>query len=98
MLVRDLDSWDDNMLRFHIDTARCLCGMLQKVCDHSQFCLKKPKKLIVNQVGLLPKGNTEQVPFAYDLYAKTGLRNTSLSERFLKTFSQVVSIDFLGIW
>lgn len=45
-------------------------------------------------VGLLSKGNDEQVTFAYRIYKN----NIKLAPRFKQTFCKRVKIDFLGVW
>lgn len=45
-------------------------------------------------VGLLPRGNDEQVPFAYRIYKKKG----GLAKKFKDTFCKSVDIEFLGVW
>lgn len=53
---------------------------------------------IVMEVGLLTKGNVEQVNFAYKLFTRTDKEGVELAAGFKKTFSQTVNIDFLGVW
>lgn len=50
------------------------------------------------QVGLLPKDNPEQVPFAYKLYKRIDKAGNQLSAGFKQTFAQDVTIDFMGLW
>jgi len=45
-------------------------------------------------VGLLPKGNQEQVPFAYRMYKDS----STLAPSFKETFCKSVDIEFLGVW
>jgi uncharacterized protein (DUF2235 family) len=45
-------------------------------------------------VGLLPKGNIEQVPFAYRIYKN----NSDLAGNFKTTFCKSVEIEFMGVW
>ncbi|KIJ36141.1 hypothetical protein M422DRAFT_121683, partial [Sphaerobolus stellatus SS14] len=47
------------------------------------------------RVGLIHKGNEEQIPFAYELYAK---HDDTLSLNFKKTFSREVKVEFVGLW
>jgi len=51
---------------------------------------------MLTKIGLLPKDNIEQVPFAYKLF-KTS-KNETLAEGFKATFCRAVTIDFLGVW
>jgi uncharacterized protein (DUF2235 family) len=45
-------------------------------------------------VGLLPKGNREQVPLAYRIYKN----NSDLADKFKTTFCKSVNIEFMGVW
>jgi hypothetical protein len=60
---------------------------LQLTTDRERVC----------QVGLLSKDNTEQIPFAYHLYASER-EDLKLVEGFKKTFCRQVPIDFVGVW
>ncbi|KAG8925454.1 hypothetical protein FRC02_009651 [Tulasnella sp. 418] len=53
---------------------------------------------MLHKVGLLPKSNTEQIPFAYERYADMSENGNHRSEGFKKTFSKEVEIDFIGVW
>lgn len=50
------------------------------------------------QVGLLPRDNQEQVPFAYKMYKNEGAANDKLAAGFKQTFCQDVCVEFLGVW
>ncbi|KAJ3806444.1 hypothetical protein F5876DRAFT_50024 [Lentinula aff. lateritia] len=50
------------------------------------------------KVGLLPRGNQEQIVFAYKLYTRTDDAGIELSAGFKKTYCQPVEIEFLGVW
>ena len=51
-----------------------------------------------DQIGLLPRDNDEQVPFAYSLYKRTDKAGLELAAGFKQTFCAPVPIDFLGVW
>ncbi|KAN0138084.1 Uncharacterized alpha/beta hydrolase domain (DUF2235) domain containing protein [Lactarius tabidus] len=51
---------------------------------------------MLHKIGLLPKDNVEQVPFAYKLFKAA--KNETLAEGFKATFCRAVKIDFLGVW
>lgn len=53
---------------------------------------------MLHKVGLLPPGNTEQIPFAYQMYKRTDLAGFQQSAGFKKTFSREVKIEFMGVW
>lgn len=55
-------------------------------------------RYLLEQIGLLPKDNPEQVPFAYKLFKKTDAKNVDLAQGFKETFCRDVSIDFVGVW
>ncbi|KAJ3754777.1 hypothetical protein EV360DRAFT_96434 [Lentinula raphanica] len=50
------------------------------------------------KVGLLPRDNQEQIPFAYKLYTRTDAAGIKLSAGFKQTYCQPVQIEFLGVW
>ena len=52
----------------------------------------------LSQVGLLPAGNRQQVPFAYKMYTHDDDFGWKQSEHFKRTFSVDVKVDFLGAW
>ena len=50
------------------------------------------------QIGLLPRDNPEQVPFAYKLYKQTDAESLALAAGFKQTFCRDVKIEFVGVW
>lgn len=50
------------------------------------------------KVGLLPRDNEEQVPFAYRLYASSKSTDLTLAAGFKTTFCRDVPIEFVGVW
>ncbi|KZT51456.1 hypothetical protein CALCODRAFT_521363 [Calocera cornea HHB12733] len=53
---------------------------------------------MLHKVGLLPRGNDEQVLFAFTMYMRADKQGWDESREFKKTFSNSVSIDFVGVW
>ncbi|EGO04118.1 hypothetical protein SERLA73DRAFT_47031, partial [Serpula lacrymans var. lacrymans S7.3] len=55
---------------------------------------------MIEKVGLIHKGNEEQIPFAYELYANPKRNDPStLAGRFRRTFSRKnVKVHFVGVW
>ncbi|KAF8505281.1 hypothetical protein BU17DRAFT_57961 [Hysterangium stoloniferum] len=60
---------------------------------------------MIDKVGLIYKGNEEQIPFAYELYADPKSDGTTrpqplnLAKRFKDTFSRKgVRVHFIGVW
>ena len=51
---------------------------------------------MIRRVGLLTADNFQQVPFAYELYAKKG--GSGRCKAFMDAFSVNVEIEFLGVW
>ncbi|KAF9040238.1 hypothetical protein BDZ89DRAFT_1100225 [Hymenopellis radicata] len=49
-------------------------------------------------VGLLPRCNHQQVPFAYKMYSREDEIGWTQSAEFKKAFSIDVDIEFLGVW
>ncbi|KAG9018128.1 hypothetical protein FRB90_012149 [Tulasnella sp. 427] len=53
---------------------------------------------MLHKVGLLPRSNMEQVEFAYALYESRKLEDIPKARLFKETFSQDVSVEFIGVW
>jgi len=51
-----------------------------------------------SQVGLLPKDNQAQLPFAYRMYKRTDSAGLKLCAGFKETYCQTVQIEFMGVW
>lgn len=50
------------------------------------------------KVGLLPRDNEQQIPFAYKLYKREDKDGIDLCAGFKQTFCQNVKIHFVGVW
>ncbi|KAF9653862.1 hypothetical protein BDM02DRAFT_3086688 [Thelephora ganbajun] len=50
------------------------------------------------KIGLLPRDNEEQIPFAYRLYKRTDKVGLQLAAGYKQTFCTPVTIDFVGVW
>jgi uncharacterized protein (DUF2235 family) len=53
---------------------------------------------LLHKVGLLPKDNQAQVPFAYGMYQRTDKAGVQLCAGFKQTYCQNVTIEFMGVW
>ena len=53
---------------------------------------------MIHKVGLLPKDNHQQLPFAYKMYSRTDSVGWDQSNGFKKSFSVDVPIEFVGVW
>ncbi|KAF6754906.1 hypothetical protein DFP72DRAFT_897990 [Ephemerocybe angulata] len=53
---------------------------------------------MLHKVGLLPRDNDAQMPFAYKLYQREDAAGLKLCEGFKSTNCQTVKIDFVGVW
>ncbi|KAH9891558.1 hypothetical protein C8Q73DRAFT_650292 [Cubamyces lactineus] len=53
---------------------------------------------MLHKIGLLPRDNTEQIPFAYKLYKQTDKGSLELAAGFKQTFCRSVEIEFVGVW
>ncbi|KAI0632336.1 hypothetical protein C8Q77DRAFT_1125094 [Trametes polyzona] len=53
---------------------------------------------MLHKIGLLPRDNPEQIPFAYKLYTKTDQDSLALAAGFKQTFCRTVEIEFVGVW
>ncbi|KAF5377977.1 hypothetical protein D9615_006665 [Tricholomella constricta] len=50
------------------------------------------------KVGLLPRDNEQQVPFACKLYKREDKAGLQLCAGFKQTFCQDVKVEFMGVW
>lgn len=82
-------------------TARCLAGMLHKVF-HSQCVMNRPTETLTSylhgQVGLIPKCNEAQIQYAWKHYKDVTVKGRAQAEAFKKTFSIIVTVEFIGVW
>ncbi|KAJ7701379.1 hypothetical protein B0H17DRAFT_185765 [Mycena rosella] len=53
---------------------------------------------MLHKVGLLPRDNQEQIPFAFKLYKDTSAAGIQLAAGYKQTFCQAVKVEFLGVW
>ncbi|TCD70154.1 hypothetical protein EIP91_004624 [Steccherinum ochraceum] len=53
---------------------------------------------LIHKIGLLPKDNPEQVPFAYKLFKQTDAESLKLAVGYKRTFCRDVEIEFVGVW
>ncbi|KAG2353988.1 hypothetical protein BDR07DRAFT_1431103 [Suillus spraguei] len=53
---------------------------------------------MIYKVGLLPRCNHQQVPFAYHMYSRDDEEGWRQSNGFKKAFSINVNIEFVGVW
>jgi len=53
---------------------------------------------LLYKIGVLPKDNQEQIPFAYHLYTRTDAPSLELSRGFKETFCRSVTVEFVGVW
>ncbi|KAJ7160144.1 hypothetical protein C8R46DRAFT_1223641 [Mycena filopes] len=51
-----------------------------------------------DHVGLLPRDNQEQIPFAFKMYQNTSASGIELAAGYKQTFCQTVQVDFMGVW
>lgn len=49
-------------------------------------------------MGLLPRCNHQQVPFAYKMYSTDDETGWEQSRAFKKAFSIDVDVEFVGVW
>ncbi|KAF9473886.1 hypothetical protein BDN70DRAFT_937075 [Pholiota conissans] len=53
---------------------------------------------MIHKVGLLPRDNHQQVPFAYKMYSREDEMGWRQSSAFKKAFSIDVDIELIGVW
>ena len=52
----------------------------------------------ISQVGLLPRGNRQQIPFAFTMYSREDEEGWRQSTAFKRSFSIDVSVEMVGVW
>lgn len=53
---------------------------------------------MIHKVGIIPKCNHQQVPFAYSMYTRADEVGWQQSNAFKKAFSIDANIEFVGVW
>ncbi|KAF9259355.1 hypothetical protein L218DRAFT_1003914 [Marasmius fiardii PR-910] len=53
---------------------------------------------MIHKIGLLPRSNYQQVPFAYKMYSREDEKGWKQSGWFKQAFSIDVDIELLGVW
>ncbi|KAI6136035.1 hypothetical protein F5141DRAFT_4789 [Pisolithus sp. B1] len=53
---------------------------------------------MLHKVGLLPRSNHQQVPFAYKMYSQDDGEGWKQSREFKNAFSIDVNVEFVGVW
>ena len=71
---------------------------IQGTCKRIHTLASIESNTYTSQIGLLPKDNHEQIPFAYKLYQRTDQAGLHLAAGFKQTFAQNVSVEFMGVW
>ncbi|KDR71517.1 hypothetical protein GALMADRAFT_74846 [Galerina marginata CBS 339.88] len=81
--------------------------LMQNYCAHDRICIfgfsrgaytARCLAGMIHKVGLLPTCNHQQIPFAYKMYTQADEVGWQQSNKFKKTFSIDVDIEFLGVW
>lgn len=99
----------DSMIGIHLD-AHVMSGyefLMQNYEAGDKICLfgfsrgaytARALAGMIHKVGLLPRANHQQVPFAYKMYSREDETGWKQSAAFKKAFSIDVDIYFLGVW
>jgi hypothetical protein len=53
---------------------------------------------MVHKVGILPKCNVQQIPFAYKMFVRDDDWGWDQSRAFKKAFAIDAGIEFVGVW
>ncbi|KAF6748476.1 hypothetical protein DFP72DRAFT_916052 [Ephemerocybe angulata] len=53
---------------------------------------------MLHKIGLLPKDNDAQMPFAFELFKREDEDGLNLCAGFKRTYCQDVKIEFVGVW
>ncbi|KAF5321153.1 hypothetical protein D9619_001336 [Psilocybe cf. subviscida] len=76
----------------------CLASSHSKPSQGSPVALILQDAGMLHKVGLLPAGNFQQVPFAYQMYTQDDCVGWEQSNEFKKAYCIDVPIEFLGVW
>ncbi|KAF8079272.1 hypothetical protein FPV67DRAFT_1691876 [Lyophyllum atratum] len=99
----------DSMVGIHLD-AHVMSGyefLMQNYEANDKICVfgfsrgaytARALAGMIHKVGLLPKCNHQQVPFAYKMYSREDHIGWKQSTAFKKAFSIDVDIELLGVW
>ncbi|KAF5337742.1 hypothetical protein D9758_016028 [Tetrapyrgos nigripes] len=90
-LERVMDSMVGMNLHVHVMTGYEF--IMQNYQSGDKICL-----FGIHKVGLLPRYNHQQVPFAYKMYSREDARGWKQASAFKKAFSIDVDVEFLGVW
>jgi len=81
--------------------------LMENYCEGDKICLfgfsrgaytARALAAMLYRVGLISRGNDEQITFAYKMYAKTGKKSDNQARLFKATFARPVYIEFVGCW
>ncbi|CAE6471728.1 unnamed protein product [Rhizoctonia solani] len=81
--------------------------LMQNYCDGDKICLfgfsrgaytARALAGMLHKVGLLPRANYQQVPFAYHMYQRDDDEGWEMSNGFKQAFSIDVEIHFMGLF
>ncbi|KEF55740.1 uncharacterized protein A1O9_08490 [Exophiala aquamarina CBS 119918] len=86
------DKYQNTYYQAGIGDEICISGFSRGA--YTARCLAR----MVHKVGLLPKRNVAQIPFAYDFYKDDSPKGREDSAQVKKTFCTNVSIYFLGLF
>ncbi|KAG6829309.1 hypothetical protein H0H92_004987 [Tricholoma furcatifolium] len=89
----------DQMVAWNLDAH--LMSMIASIANVPQrliALLQVATSSLCKTVGLLPRDNHQQVPFAYKMYTRASDQGWEQSNAFKLAFSIPVKIDFLGVW
>ncbi|ESK92370.1 hypothetical protein Moror_4580 [Moniliophthora roreri MCA 2997] len=99
----------DMMIGIHLD-AHVMSGyefLMQNYQSGDKICIfgfsrgaytARALAGMIHKVGLLPRHNHQQVPFAYKMYSREDERGWQQSGTFKQAFSIDVDIELLGVW
>ncbi|KAG6856117.1 hypothetical protein H0H87_007331 [Tephrocybe sp. NHM501043] len=93
----------DAMVGLHLN-AHVMSGyefLMQNYEAGDKICVFDTARALagmLHKVGLLPKCNHQQVPFAYKMYSREDALGWRQSTAFKKAFSIDVDIELLGVW
>ncbi|KAF6741733.1 hypothetical protein DFP72DRAFT_941790 [Ephemerocybe angulata] len=75
----------------------CLFGFSRGAYTARRLCRLSFGSLVI-QVGLLPRDNHAQMPFAFKLYKREDQAGLNLCAGFKRTYCHRVTVEFVGVW
>ncbi|KAJ6583965.1 hypothetical protein DFH09DRAFT_1433942 [Mycena vulgaris] len=87
-----MDGYRFLMDNYHVGDKICIFGF-----SRGSYTARALAGML-HKVGLLPRDNQQQIPFAFKMYQNTSKSGLKLADGYKQTFCQEVEVEFLGVW